>query len=331
MALYLGNSGKLKINFGNTVCTLNLGSVKHTPEPAYINQIPISTDASGATFNGKGWKENTKLSSSSGAETSGSAGVTGYIPIGIGSGNNVHGEQVIYLANIEALPSDASNVRISFYDANKTHNGTVAANGMSATNAESKVSYTLDANGYIVSLDVGAYTSYLSRNLSKDTAFFRLSAPGLDGDSIITVNQPIVSDEPETEPKYINQIPLSVNADGSEYIGTNGEDGYKVGYRVNSSGNELAVSGMCCTGYIPYTTGQVIRLKNVTISGASTPYIVECNADKSLKQVESAATKLIDDGNGVYTGAVTTACSWIRISCGVINDTSILTLDEEIV
>lgn len=171
---------------------VSVGVTAVEKEPEYVNQIPISTNASGAIFNGKGWKENTKLSSSSGAETSGSAGVTGYIPIGIGSGNNVHGEQVIYLANIEALPTDASNVRISFYDANKAHIMTKAANGMSATEAESNVNYTLGSNGYIASLDVGAYTSYLSRNTSKNTAFFRFSAPGIDGDSIITVNQPIV-------------------------------------------------------------------------------------------------------------------------------------------
>ena len=139
-------------------------------------------------------------------------------------------------------------------------------------------------------------------------------------------------DEPdEPTPSYTNWIPLSVNADGSEYVGHNGEDGYSVGYRTNSRGVEVQQSGMCCTGFIKYTAGQTIRLKNVTIAGTSTPYIEECYADKSHKQVESAATKLVDDGNGVYTGVVTTDCEWIRISCGVIDDTSILTLDEEIV
>lgn len=129
---------------------------------------------------------------------------------------------------------------------------------------------------------------------------------------------------------YTNQIPLSVASDGSAYVGANGEDGYNTGYRVNSSGAEVAQEGMCCTGFIPYN-GETIRLKNVTIAGAKTPYLVECTADKSYKQVLDLSARLVDDGNGVYTGTSATTCPFIRITCGVIDTTSVLTLDEPIV
>lgn len=135
----------------------------------------------------------------------------------------------------------------------------------------------------------------------------------------------------EPELPYINQIPLAVKTDDSPYVGDNGEDGYKVGYRINSSGVEGTQDGMCCTGFIPYLDGQKIRLKNITVAGSKTPYIVQYYQNKSYYQVQSLETVLPNDGNGVYTGVLSGFSGWIRITCGVIDDTSILTLDEEIV
>lgn len=134
----------------------------------------------------------------------------------------------------------------------------------------------------------------------------------------------------DEDPAYTNQIPLSLASDGSEYVGHNGEDGYSVGYRLNSSGEESQQEGMCCTGYIPYD-GETIRLANVNIAGTKTPYFVYCNADKSLLQVDNIDNLFADDGNGVYIGHPTVGCSFFRITCGVIDDTSIITLNEEIV
>ena len=149
------------------------------------------------------------------------------------------------------------------------------------------------------------------------------------GTITIVDNEPVIPDEPDVpEVNYTNQITASINADDSEYVGHNGEDGYSAGYRINSSGVEGAQDGMCCTGFIPYN-GETIRLKNVTVSGTKTSYIAEYQPDKSLKQVE-ALTILTDDGNGVLTGSVAHS-GFIRITCGVIDDTSILTLNEEIV
>ena len=55
-----------------------------------------------------------------------------------------------------------------------------------------------------------------------------------------------------------NLIPLSINADGTLYKGANGEAGYKVGYRINSSGAEAAQSGIACTGFMPVKGNETI-------------------------------------------------------------------------
>lgn len=152
------------------------------------------------------------------------------------------------------------------------------------------------------------------------------------GTITIVDNEPVVPDEPDVpEVTYTNQITTSINADGSQYVGHNGEDGYSAGYRINSSGVEGQQDGMCCTGFIPYTQ-QTIRLKNVTVAGTKSPYIVIYNADKTYNQVVAISDRLTDDGTGVLTGtAPMGSAGFIRITCGVIDDTSILTLNEEIV
>ena len=152
---------------------------------------------------------------------------------------------------------------------------------------------------------------------------------GVKGEGEVEPDVPVVHDDPT--PSYKNQIKYSINADGSEYIGHKGEDGYSAGYRINSSGVEAEQSGMCCTGFIKYN-GETIRLKNVTVEGTKSDYISIYNPDKSHWQVMDLSDKLPNDGNGVLTGTVTYngPNSWIRITCGVIDDTSILTLNEPI-
>lgn len=136
------------------------------------------------------------------------------------------------------------------------------------------------------------------------------------------------TDEPITG--YTNQIKVSLASDGTEYVGANGEDGYSAGYRINSSGAEAEQDGMCCTGFISYM-GETIRLKNVTVAGTKSPYIVQYRQDKSYHQVQALDIILTDDGNGVLTGSINDYQGYIRITCGVIDDTSILTLNEEII
>ncbi|MCI7811115.1 MAG: hypothetical protein MR552_04115, partial [Clostridiales bacterium] len=98
--------------------------------------------------------------------------------------------------------------------------------------------------------------------------------------------------------------------------------------------NEVAISGMCCTGYIPLTgkAGDVIRIKNVTYAGTATTYLICYSAShagaKTFTQsdLESATV----DGVTTITTGSQNGLYYMRLSCGVIDDTSIITVNEEI-
>lgn len=149
-----------------------------------------------------------------------------------------------------------------------------------------------------------------------------ISIPSVTGDIVITATA--------VKTGYTNQIPLSTDVDGSPY---NNGLGYKTGTRLNSSCKEVAINGMCCTGFIPLTgkSGDVIRIKNVTYAGTATVYLICFNqngtASKTFTQsdLESATvdgvTTITISQNGLYS---------MRLSCGVIDDTSIITVNEEI-
>ena len=64
-------------------------------------------------------------------------------------------------------------------------------------------------------------------------------------------------------PTYTNVLPLAENADGTLFVGSNGEKGYKSGYRLSSSGAESAEAGRFVTGFIEVTPDQTIYLKNI--------------------------------------------------------------------
>ena len=62
-----------------------------------------------------------------------------------------------------------------------------------------------------------------------------------------------------------NKLKSAVNADKTDFVGPNGEDGYKAGYRLNSSGTETAQSGMYVTGYIPVAWGDEVYLSGISM------------------------------------------------------------------
>lgn len=56
---------------------------------------------------------------------------------------------------------------------------------------------------------------------------------------------------------YTNQVPISINTDGSIY---NGGKGYKDDYRIRSGGAEAGYTSVSITGYIPAKAGDHVRL-----------------------------------------------------------------------
>lgn len=149
-------------------------------------------------------------------------------------------------------------------------------------------------------------------------------------------------------PAYTNLLPLAVDANGNDYVGTNGEDGYKTGYKLSSSkGTESAQSGACVSGYIPIADiADRIRIKNITVSSsASINNITFHSSDKTrLYGTAGAAGVLFGAGitadeNGVYSFAPSKwldretypSLGFFRFSCGGITDETIVTVNEEIV
>lgn len=57
---------------------------------------------------------------------------------------------------------------------------------------------------------------------------------------------------------YTNQVPISIDADGSVF---NGGLGYKNGYRLSSSGGESVAESCTVTGFIKAKAGDTIRIK----------------------------------------------------------------------
>lgn len=99
-----------------------------------------------------------------------------------------------------------------------------------------------------------------------------ISAAAVDGGTIaieaVTGDVTITAVAAEKEgPAYTNLIPISTNADGSLFVGPNGEAGYKPNTRVRiSNGEERTVTGIEATGFIPVKYKQTLYIKGITIA-----------------------------------------------------------------
>lgn len=150
--------------------TISANAIKVT---TYVNQIPISTDANGNIYNGKGYKENSYLSSGNEGTKSGYA-LTGFIPVKQGD--------VLEFKNVGFSTVDDYS-RLSVYKADHSHislhKGTNIVSGWT-------INVTLnDAGNEVVQLRIPPTSNYT------DAAFIRLCTKTLGADSIITVNEVI--------------------------------------------------------------------------------------------------------------------------------------------
>ena len=150
-------------------------------------------------------------------------------------------------------------------------------------------------------------------------------------------------------PAYTNQIPISTDASGNLFVGTNGEKGYKTGYRLSlSGGGESAQSGYEVTGFIPAKNNDVIRIKNIDITQENNTNIIFYNSGKTTSVTSgnrglSLYNLFVSNGtelNGVYTAKINqtllnglsdTNIAFIRIGSKEITDNSIITINQEIV
>lgn len=171
------------INIASVTGDIVITAVAVETDNTYINLIPLSVDASGNAYNGtQGYKTNTRIRTSNGEEqASTDKEATGFMPVRYG--------QTIYFKDIDAT-EDSSNT-IALYDASHTF---IAGNyitsfmdGVASGGGELKGEYKYQT------LTVDKWkSSQGSLTANSDVAYFRLSANEIDGNSIVTVDQPIV-------------------------------------------------------------------------------------------------------------------------------------------
>ena len=149
---------------------------------------------------------------------------------------------------------------------------------------------------------------------------------------------------------YTNQVPISINADGTIYNGI----GYKNGYRIRSGGEEQAFGGASCTGYIKVKPNDVIRISGFNIKNSSyTANVINISDSEFVNLGQwsanyaggygnlagtayAKAEAMIEEGNGVYKWVIPPAdfceTAYIRVS-GVTNgdgSVMIVTVNVEI-
>ena len=154
------------------------------------NWVPLSTDTDGSIYNGKGYKDNVRLSSSGGVSGSAQAGsaTTGFIPFG---GDT----DIIRIKGAEWLGTYAStggHYYINFYDANKKFLTGLAASAYANQSLTHVIVITCDDKGvttFDFNENYGDTNAFL--NDVREASYFRINAYGKGADLIVTVNEEI--------------------------------------------------------------------------------------------------------------------------------------------
>ena len=164
--------------------------------PNFTNQIPISTDVDGSIFNGVGYKANVGLLQTDGSEWAGGFNgryITGFIPIGTGTGLTAMGEQVIHLDGI-ATASQSAYISIFMYTEDKTyiHYRTNGQMGTAINTSSPVMVYTKDESGNMKTIDISAYTYHMYNQGKGKCAYVRLEVKDvINSDVAVTVNEEI--------------------------------------------------------------------------------------------------------------------------------------------
>jgi hypothetical protein len=175
----------------------------------------------------------------------------------------------------------------------------------------------------------------LSGNLASGT--YTLKYEHEDG-TYTDIGTLVVGAIPEPE-VIVNYIPISTDSSGAVYNGM----GYKSKVRLKSDGvtesTDIGTPANCViTGYIPAISGDVIRTKNITFGGSSTGYISQFFVyDVSFTKLKNYAYGTAftpTEENGIYTFTVpndVSGVAYIRVQAQTLDDTSIVTVNQEIV
>lgn len=147
------------------------------------NLVPTSTDTDGSIYNGTGYKDNARLSSSGSVSGSAQAGsvVTGFMPYTSLGVVRVKG------ATWAGLTTAVGHFYIHAYDANKTFLA-----GLAASDAIASTVATYDSATGVTTFDFNKLSDgYAIKDRFSKAAYIRLNAKGVGADLIVTVNEEI--------------------------------------------------------------------------------------------------------------------------------------------
>ena len=159
-----------------------------------------------------------------------------------------------------------------------------------------------------------------------------ISIASVTGDIVITA----VATAVQTGPSYTNLLPISTDASGNPY---NGGQGWKTGYRLNSSGVEVALANIEVTGFMPLKLNDTVYIKNITDDGTHVMALYDsayaklatmqfstvfgvCNGELASKKINAALHTQVEQAGDKI--------AFMRISANEITANSIITVNETI-
>lgn len=151
-----------------------------------VNQVPISTDTDGSIYNGTGYKDNARLSSSGGVSGTAQAGsvVTGFIPYSQPSIVRIKG--ATWLG--ESAINSSTHWYINFYKSDKSLIEALASSAYSNGTFGDGITY--DAATGVTTFDMSNMGEAFMVRIAS-AAYFRINAKGSGASLIVTVNQEI--------------------------------------------------------------------------------------------------------------------------------------------
>ena len=158
----------------------------------FTNQVPISTDTDGSIFNGVGYKENVRLSSSGGISGSAQNGsvTTGFMPFPNGDKTVIRMKNVVWL---DATNNYKGHYYINFYDSSKNFLNYFSSGEVSGGGESHIVTVTRDGNGVETvefNQNYGTTNAKL-QNIRNKAKYIRINAYGKGADMIVTINEEI--------------------------------------------------------------------------------------------------------------------------------------------
>lgn len=202
----------------------------------YGNLVSCSIDTDGAVFNGCGYMDDYRMTSSGGIDYETEACITGFMPYRKGK---------ILVYGSSGAAADNGGQYVGVFDESFTKKD---VKYFSRLVNEGRATYEKQQSGLYLLQIIKEPEEWIG------AAFFRVSVNPGKGENLMVTEK----EEPvllwEKPLRYKNYIMTSIDTDGSIFNGC----GYICGYRVRSSGAVGAENYSAATGYIPVKAGDTI-------------------------------------------------------------------------